>query len=455
MRRPLLTPPLGWNSFDSFGGYLHESAAFAQLEAFARKLAPHGYDTFVVDIGWYGEYAFKPGTNYPSPTTKHALDIHLDAHGLPLPSKCYFPNGFTRLIARTHELGLKFGVHIMRGVPRKAVENRLPVLGAPGITAADIANTASTCGWCHYNYGIDMARPGAQAYYDSLVALLSSWGVDFIKADDITGFPAEIIAVADAIAKCGRPIMLSLSHGGEADPQLLPVYRRADMVRITKDIWDDHESIERSYNSWQHWQPHTEPGFWPDLDMIPFGQLQTMSPEPAPGELPAGKNPSLCGKGFKRVCQLNLEEKRTFMTQRAMSATPLFPGGDLVTLPDEDVRLLTDPQMLACNQNGVSAHILYMRGDVQVWQAAHRTKLGCGWLGVFNRNPGRRPEQLILTADRLGLVPGTKLHNIWTGESLGPLDSNPHISLPPLGCAFIEYSEARWRPGVTAPEQTH
>lgn len=456
MRTHSLRPPCGWNSFDSFGGYLHEAAAFAQLEAFATKLAPHGYDTFVVDIGWYGEYAFKPGTNLPSPTTKHALDLNLDAYARPLPSHCYFPHGFSALVARTHALGLRFGVHIMRGIPRKAVAQRLPILGAPaGVTAADIANPSSTCGWCHYNYGIDLSKPGAQAYYDSLVALLAEWGVDFIKADDITGCPDEINALADAIAKVARPIMLSLSHGGEADPQLLPVYRRADMVRITKDIWDDAESIERSFNSWDHWQPHTEPGFWPDLDMIPFGDLQTMSPEPAPDELPEGKNPSLCGKGFRRSCQLNLDERRTFITQRALSASPLFPGGDLTTLSIEDVHLLTEPHMLACNRNGASARVIYMRGDVQVWQAAHRHELSRGWLGVFNRNPARRPEQLILTADRLGLAPGTKLHDIWADQSLGTLSANPHLHLAPLGCTFLEYSSARHVSGVTAPEQTH
>jgi hypothetical protein len=180
-----------------------------------------------------------------------------------------------------------------------------------------------------------------------------------------------------------------------------------------------------------------------------------MSPEPAPGELPEGKNPSLCGKGFRRSCQLNLDERRTFITQRALSASPLFPGGDLTTLSIEDVHLLTEPHMLACNRNGASARVIYMRGDVQVWQAAHRHELGRGWLGVFNRNPARRPEQLILTADRLGLAPGTKLHDIWADRSLGTLSTNPHLHLAPLGCTFLEYSSARHVSGVTAPEQTH
>lgn len=435
------TPPLGWNSFDSFGGYLHEAAAFAQLEAFARKLAPHGYDTFVVDIGWYGEYRLKPGTMLPVPESKHARTLNLDGHGRPLPSKCYFPHGFAALIDRCHGLGLRFGLHLMRGIPRQAVEGRLPIKGAPGRTAADIADPESTCPWCHYNYGVAMGRPGAQAYYDSLVELVAGWGVDFIKADDITGHPTEIDALADAIARASRPITLSLSHGGEADPALLPVYRRADLVRVTKDIWDDRVSIERTFLAWEFWGRHADGGFRPDLDMIPFGDLQTMSPEPLPGEWPSDRNPSLCGRGYRRRSHLDLVQRETFITQRALAASPLFYGGDLTTLAGDDLHLLTDPRMLACNRNGVCAAPIYLRDDVQVWRAPHRARAGAGWLGVFNRNPGVANESMILTPERLGLAPGTQLHDVWRDRRLGGLDARPRLELPPGGCVFLEYEE--------------
>lgn len=434
------SPPCGWNSFDSFGGYLHERAAFVQLEAFKSKLAPHGYEYFVVDIGWHGEYQLKPGMIYPSPRTKHALDLHLDAHGRPLPSHCYFPNGFAALIARTHELGLKFGLHLMRGVPRKAVNARLPVKNAPGITAADIADVESTCPWCHYNYGIDMDTPGAQKYYDSLVAQFAEWGVDFIKADDMTGYPREIDALIEAVSKCGRRMVLSLSHGGEADPHLLPVYERCAMLRVTKDIWDDPESIDRSFNAWGFWRRFSRPGLWLDLDMIPFGLLQTMSPQPAEGELPAGANPSLCGKGFTRRSRLSLDMRRTFITQRALAASPLFMGGELTTLTAEDLHLLTAPQMLACLRNGVGADLCYARGDAQVWHTSDRTSPGRGWLGVFNRNPARQVESLVLSPERLNLPPAVALHDIWGNQTLGTLADRPNVILPALGCCFIEYS---------------
>ncbi len=440
MSLQLPKPPLGWNSFDSFGGYLYEEAAFAQLEAFSEKLAPHGYEYFVVDIGWYGEYELVPGTKFPSPNNyKHAGDIHLDEWARPQPSRCYFPNGFGALADRIHELGLKFGIHMMRGIPRKAVELDLPIKGSFA-TAADIANTDSTCVWGHYNYGINMAKEGAQAYYDSLVELFASWEVDFIKADDITSFPAEVDAYAIAIEKCNRPMVLSLSHGGEANDSFIPTYRKSDMVRITKDIWDDVESIDRSFNAWAYWREHTKPGFWPDLDMIPFGDLQTLSPEPSTEVLDEGINPALCGKGWARPCQLNLSEKQTFITQRALSASPLFPGGDNVTLSKEDIRLLTHPKMLECNQNGISAEILYMIGDAQVWRAEHRTEIGKGWLGVFNRDPSRTPERITLTPDGLKLNENTQLFDIWHDSDLGTLGEQPRLVIPPTGVFFIEYN---------------
>lgn len=442
MNQFLRYPPAGWNSFDSFGGYLHEAAAFEQLEAFERLLAPHGYEYFVVDIGWYGEYEFKEGTNLPSPKTKHALDINLDAVGRPLPSKCYFPDGLGKLIDTVHAKGLRFGIHMMRGIPRKAVELKLPVAGTD-YTADQIANTASICNWCHYNYGVDMSRPGAQAYYDSVVAQLAEWGVDFIKYDDITGFPDEVEAVSEAIRKCGRPIVLSLSPGGDSRPEMVAAYRRSDMLRITKDIWDDQDSIRRSFNAWLFWTDYAEPGFWIDLDMIPFGKLQTMSPEPEDGDVPEGVNPLLCGKGWKRDCELSLNHRRSFITQRAMACSPLFAGGDMTNLPAEDLHLLTHPSMLACNRNGICGKLIYMAGDVQVWQAVNRNIRGAGWLAVFNRNPAHGNETIQLTHNALRLSPKTRLYDVWDDKSLGTLGDAPVLTIGSDAVVFIEYEGAR------------
>lgn len=89
-------------------------------------------------------------------------------------------------------MGLKFGLHLMRGTPRLAVERNLAIPGTP-YRAADIADRTNGCYWNPDMCGVDMAKPGAQAYYNSVFDLYASWGLDVIKVDDMshptTGMP--------------------------------------------------------------------------------------------------------------------------------------------------------------------------------------------------------------------------------------------------------------------------
>jgi len=208
-------PPMGWNSFDSYGVYLYEKAAMDNLEAFAEKLKPYGYEYFVIDAGWFGEFKLRPGTIYPA--EKHAKKLHFNKYGLLQPSETYFPNGLKPIIDHCHELGLKFGLHLMRGIPRAAVISNTPVEGTKYF-AKDIADTTSICNWNPQNYGVDMSKPGAQEFYNSLINQMADWGVDFIKYDDLVPYPKEIEGIANAIEQCGKPMVLSLSPGGDVDP---------------------------------------------------------------------------------------------------------------------------------------------------------------------------------------------------------------------------------------------
>lgn len=249
------TPPMGWNSYDSYGVYLHEKVAFANLEAMAAKLKPHGYEYFVIDNGWFGEYTLQPGTLFPA--EKHAHDVNLNEYGQFQPSKIYFPNGFKPLVDRCHALGLKFGVHLMRGIPRKAYELNLPIRGTTH-TALDIANTdpKENCKWCTYCYGVDMSKPGTQEWYDGLIQHAVDLGVDFIKYDDIVPHPDEVEAVVKAIRKTGKPVVLSLSPGGDVDPNAINTFKRANMLRVTHDVWDDQRYIDECFTAWRKWQGH-------------------------------------------------------------------------------------------------------------------------------------------------------------------------------------------------------
>ena len=433
------TPPMGWNSFDSYGVYLHEQAALANLEAMAEKLLPHGYEYFVIDNGWFGEYTLQKDTIFPA--EKHAHDIRINEYGHFLPSEVYFPNGLKALSERCHALGLKFGVHLMRGIPRKAYEMDLPIKGTR-YTARDIANTNpdENCNWCHYCYAVDMSKPGAQEWYDSLIEHISSMGVDLIKYDDIVAHPDEVEAVAKAIAKTGKPILLSLSPGNKIDPDAIDFFRMSNMVRVTPDVWDEQKYIDLCFEAWRKWQGKEQAGFWIDMDMIPFGQLQLMSPPSSDGTktvMDKG-DVALAGKGVRRMCQLNNDQMETFITMRAMAASPLMMGGDLPTLDEFSLRLITDADMLACNQNGVMGSLIYEDNGVEVWKTEKRGSTQGAWIATFNRS--EVVKSFILNAAKLGLEegPSISLRNIWEEGKLG---LNELVEIPAKGVIFIAVNQ--------------
>ncbi|MEM6391289.1 MAG: glycoside hydrolase family 27 protein [Planctomycetota bacterium] len=412
-------PPRGWNSFDCYGCSANQRVAAANLEAFAQKLLPAGYDTFVIDAGWFGEYHIPEGWDFTN--EKHAARVRVDRHGRFLPSNVSFPNGLQPLIDRAHELGIKFGIHLMRGVPRAAVEQQLPILGTPGLTAADIANTDDTCPWCHYMYGVDVDRPGAQAYYDSVFQLFASWGIDFIKVDDVIHKPREIEAITTAIDRCGRDIVLSLSPGGEMSVDHMATYRQANLFRVTADIWDRRNDLDRSFAGWESIQDLPLDGVWPDLDMIPFGHLMVWNPDRGDDA-----SANLAGWGTARHDGFTHAQRRTFITQRALAASPLFFGGELTMTDDDILRLVTHPGMLECQANGVVGRLAYRQDHIDVWVTPDRHAPDRGWFGVFNRNP--QPWQGRVPLEPLGpLHRSAKLHDLWRNTPLTP--EGDHLSL--------------------------
>ena len=431
-------PPLGWNSFDSYGVYLHEEAAMANLESMAEMLAPYGYEYFVMDNGWFGEFELKPGTLYP--VERHASDVRINEFGHVMPSRAYFPGGIKPISARCHELGLKFGIHMMRGIPRKAYELNLPIKGT-AYGARDIADTtpANNCTWCTYNYGVDMSKPGAQEWYDGLIQHLADLGVDMIKYDDIVPYPAEVEAVAKAIAKTGRPILLSLSPGGEVDPAAIKSFQKAHMLRVTKDVWDEMHYIDECFDAWKRWTGKQADNFWIDMDMIPFGQLLMMSPKIDLTDDKEEATVRLAGKGYRRWQQLSQDQMFTFITMRALSASPLMIGGDLPTLDGFSLRLVTDSEMLACNQNGVMGNLVSEKDGIEVWITPEKHRDNKGWIGVFNRT--EMMQRVTLTKSFLGLEKDATLCNIWRGRRQHELtDSSAiEIDINPDGVLFLRF----------------
>ena len=410
-------PPLGFNSFDSYRSSLNEEKAYALMDVMAQKYLPFGYEYFVMDAGWY---------------TALLPEIHqamgLESFGLCVVHPDRFPGGVKALVDYAHRKGLKFGVWLMRGIPREAVTRNLPIPGTP-YYARDIADTTSICGWSNMNYGLDMTKPGAQIYYNTMIDTLASYGIDFIKVDDIVPNPQEIVAVADAIEKGGHTITYSLSPGDVHHPAHLHFYKRANMLRITRDIWDNPLSIEKGFIAWEKFQGVSASGFWPDLDMIPFGRLDVINEQ-------------------ARQSKFNQDQMITFITQRALAASPLIIGGDLLTMDDFSYSLLTNREMLECNQNGVMGVNVYRAGNVDVWLTPDKNDPRKGWIGIFNRT--KTDRNVKLSKQELGFVAfeesynltavnkSVRLKSIWSGEIIN-IEDDFRFALPAEGASFFKF----------------
>ena len=356
------TPPMGWNSWDCFATTVTEAQTKAQADYMAKHLKAHGWQYIVVDIQWY-----EPGAR--SHAYREDATLTMDDHGRLLPAPNRFPSstegrGFKPLADYVHGLGLKFGVHLMRGIPRQAVEKNLPILGTP-YHAQDIADRSNICPWNPDMYGVDVTKPGAQAYYDSVFALLAAWGVDYVKVDDISRpylkHQDEIEAVRRAIDRTGRPIVLSLSPGETVLEAADHVTRHANLWRISDDFWDRWLALRDQFGRLAAWNPHRRPGAWPDADMLPLGTLVL-------GE---------------RTTRFTPDEQRTLMTLWSIARSPLMHGGDMTTTDPATLALLTNAEILAVNQNSLNNRPLFERDDLIAW-TADVPGSGDKYLAVFN-----------------------------------------------------------------------
>ena len=344
-------PPMGWNSWDAYGTTVREAEVKANADVMASSLKQYGWQYIVVDIQWYEPNAKSHGY-------RDGATLSMDANGRLIPAVNRFPSsangeGFKHLADYVHSKGLKFGIHILRGVPRQAVAKNTPVLGT-NQHARDIADEKTLCAWNTDMYGIDMSKPGAQAYYDSIVAQYAAWSVDFIKADDMTRpyHRAEIDGLHHAILKTGRPIVLSLSPGPAPVDEIADLRNSAQMWRIEDDLWDNWQSVKNMYFRAETWAPLVSPGHWPDADMLPLGHIGIRAE-----------------RGADRLSRLSHDEQKTMMTLWAMLRSPLMFGGDLATIDPFTLSLLTNADVLGIDQSRSNAEVAYSKGDLRIWIA--------------------------------------------------------------------------------------
>ncbi len=417
------TPPMGWNSWDSYGTTVNEQQIRANADWMAEHLKQFGWQYITVDMEWFVTNPIPEGNAHDS---NYAIDLY----GRYQPDPGRFPSsqggaGFKPLADYVHGQGLRFGIHILQGIPRKAVKENMPIEGSSSLHASTAANTSGTCKWNFDNYDLQDTAAG-QAYYDSIARLYAGWGVDLIKVDCIAYGPykgAEIRMLREALNKTGRPIALSLSPGPAPLDKADEMRKYAQQWRISNDTWDMWHSnvfypqgVVDQFPRAAAWAALSAPGHWPDADMLPLGYLG-----PAPGW------------GKARPTQLSHDEQRTLLTLWVMMRSPLMMGGDLPHNDDWTTSLLTNKGMIEVDQHSTDNRVASTGKDSVVW-TAKSSNSSLRYVAVFNT--GSETQSLKYNWKALGF--GSKplaIKDLWQEKEVSVSD-DLKVVVPSHGCVL-------------------
>jgi hypothetical protein len=360
------TPPMGWNSWDCYGPTVTEDEVKINADYMAEHLKKYGWEYIVVDIRWYVGNDKAHGYN-----EKDAI-YTMDEYGRFFPAINRFPSaaggkGFKELANYIHGKGLKFGIHLMRGIPVEAVRKRSPISGSSA-TADDIYSDLLQCGWLKDMYTIDTGKDGAQQYYNSIFDLYASWGVDFVKVDDLSRpyHAGEIEMIRKAIDRTGREIVFSTSPGETLIDSAEHVKSHANMWRIVDDFWDNWPMLKHEFAACERWAAHIGPSHFPDADMLPLGKIGIRAE-----------------RGDPRMTNFTVDEQYTLMTLFSIFRSPLMYGGDLPSMDDFTLSLITNEEVLSVNKNSAGNRQLFRENDLIAWTADDPVT-GDKFLALFN-----------------------------------------------------------------------
>lgn len=419
-----VTPPMGWNSYDYYDTTVNEEQIKANAAYMAAHLKKSGWEYIVIDIEWY---SYDAGTQRERYQYIPFWRMEMDEYSRLLPCPERFPSsangqGFQPLADYIHSLGLKFGIHIMRGIPRIAAHNHGKVLGTER-TANEIADPSSICFWNPDMYGLEVNREGAQEYYNSIFELYAQWGVDFVKCDDICrhdmrSAQKEIEMLHHAIQNCGRPIVLSLSPGPALINKAWHYEKYANMWRITDDFWDSWPLLVNMFERCEHWQNHVSEGCYPDCDMLPLGYI---------------------GKGFgqERYTNFTKEEQKTMLTLWCIFRSPLMLGTELPKLDEETLELLTNQRVMRLLQYSAGAKQIRRDQQQAVWFSKD-TEEESYYLAVFNLS--EEVSDIPVQAYELDMqsFEGCRFEELWSEELLQGTSDMVNIVVPPHGARLYK-----------------
>lgn len=353
---PAVTPPLGWNSWNSFGCGVTEDmvrqAADAMVDSGMRDA---GYEYVVVDDCWFDPQRDAQG--------------NLRAH----PTK--FPGGMKALGDYIHSRGLKFGLY---QVPTERT--------------------------CAQRVGTFPGSTGSMGHEVQDARTFASWGVDYLKYDwcSPAGTRDEQVArfslMRDALRDTGRPIVYSINPNSfhAITGSTYNWGEVADLWRTTEDLLDIWQN--GNVNSYPMGvgnvvdvnaplAAQAGPGHWNDPDMLVVGR---------PG--------------------LSLTESRSHFTLWALMAAPLMAGNDIRTMSADVSAVLRNQRLLAVNQDPLGAGGRRVRDDGATEVFAKPLSDGSVAVGLFNRGDGT--ATVSASAAQIGLNGGSfTLTDLWTGAT--------------------------------------
>jgi hypothetical protein len=408
-----LTPPMGWNSYDSFDANVKESDVKAAADAMKTLLQPYGWNTVVIDYRWYDPE-----------------DV-IDANGRYLPSTSKYPSatgsdGFKSVASYVHSQGLSFGIHLMRGIPRTAVTKNTPIANST-YTASQAGNTGDTCSWDSHMYGVNGDTDAGKAWYDSIYQQYADWGVDFAKVDDMMNpyggnvlHTSEVQAVHNSIGKTGRSMILSLSPGPNQTKDVAVLNANANMWRQVNDFWDTNglSSISDEFTAALNWSKTSgiTPGHWPDADMLPLGTIGT------------------------RACAFSHNQQVTVMTLWSIMPSPLIFGGQMTKLSGDSwtLALLTNEEVLAVNQDALGARgkQITASGSTEVW--ARDLSGGRKAVALFNRDT--QDATMSITFAQLGMSGTLTVRDLWHRADVAGTTTGISVNVPHEGALMYTVS---------------
>jgi hypothetical protein len=439
------TPPMGWNSWDCFGAGVTEQDTLANADYMEKNLKSHGWNLITIDIQWYEPLAHT--TEY-----RRGAALEMDANGRLLPAGNRFPltkssRSFKPVADAIHAKGLKFGLHLLRGIPRQAVDQNLPVLGTK-LRAADIADKKSDCIWNGDMYGVDMSKPGGQEYYDSVFALMASWDLDFVKVDDLSApyHKAEIEAIRKAIDKCGRPIVFSTSPGATPLNQGGHIEMNANMWRISGDFWDNWGALYEQFARLDHWTPYRAPGHFPDADMLPLGNVRAW-------------------QTTGNWTHFTHDEQYTLMTLWSIARSPLIMGGNMPKNDEFTLSLMTNDEVIAVNQRSTNnKQVMASQNNTHFAWVADVPGSKDKYVALFNASPaptpgrgrgrGRpaanpqtppapvdpaatQPANISVALADIGVTGSCKVRDLWAHKDLGAVNATLSARVNSHGAALF------------------